>query len=937
MTKKKKSTKFRDSLKIIATVLFLLSCAGGAYYSIKQFYESINASLTKLNERPIATITFKYKTAQRKFEERTVWDRLKQNSPVYDGDTIRTAPESEATIYFEDGNIMELGENTMAQVFFHNGKMVTTIDAGSIVVNSTDASNGAVVMMGNSKVELEAGSSVGTNFSQENGAQINVIEGGAVFSNEAGEVQSIEEGKSIAFDKDNFVKVVPLITVKSPRPNEKILNFTDESQSVDFKWDVQNLAEDDFLVIEIASDKKFKNIIERRELKNLNEININLENNISYWRIFPKNAGEEFSAQNKITVFNAPPPTLVVPKEDASFSYKTNMPDVRFLWNQNNFETAFELEVADNPQIENPVVKQRVTTPSSIISSLGEGTWYWRVTPYYTINNMGLAGSSEVRSFEITRRESLGAAELTVPAFGETINTAQKDLLQFSWKKDAEVAEFEIVISQDPECRSAKIKETVKSNFFSLRASENAMQKGTWYWQVRQIDKHGDASEPSQIWQFNTDEILFEQRLVYPPENFAVNDTNIDELRFSWKTNIEGDNVLQIAEDKNFENIVLEQTANEQYFQGAKLAGGTYYWRIGAKNSFEEHSTAARELTVVASVPVEVPFVPPELGTPILVSPIGGTPLTVTAQTARSAFRWNAVENAEYYLFTVYKADNPNVAIYSDTLNATSTSINLTNFAEGNYGWSVQPAATNEDSTRNLGGVGKGAFEVRKIIRLTLEYPENGAQVDGLLAAALPGTVRWDSTQRTRNATFTLSRRRNGYSNPVYTLQNPGKEIQLPPLEPGTYYWTVRAENLNGADISPQEARQLVVGTFTPLQAVKINSPADKTQFGETEIKNSRRINFSWTAVKDATAYHFTLKNSRGEVLADFESSETTYLVPNMLNLGSDHYTWSVQPIQAMENGIVLQRGRISSGTFTITIPEVEDIVIDDLGIFYGM
>ena len=937
MTKKKRSTKFRDSLKIIATVLFLLSCAGGAYYSIKQFYESINASLTKLNERPIATITFKYKTAQRKFEERTVWDRLKQNSPVYDGDTIRTAPESEATIYFEDGNIMELGENTMAQVFFHNGKMVTTIDAGSIVVNSTDASNGAVVMMGNSKVELEAGSSVGTNFSQENGAQINVIEGGAVFSNEAGEVQSIEEGKSIAFDKDNFVKVVPLITVKSPRPNEKILNFTGEVQSVDFKWDVQNLAEDDFLVIEIASDKKFKNILERRELKNLNEININLENNISYWRIFPKNAGEEFSAQNKITVFNAPPPTLVVPKEDASFSYKTNMPDVRFLWNQNNFETAFELEVADNPQIENPVVKQRVTTPSSIISSLGEGTWYWRVTPYYTINNMGLAGSSEVRSFEITRRESLGPAELTVPAFGETINTAQKDLLQFSWKKDAEVAEFEIVISQDPECRSAKIKETVKSNFFSLRASENAMQKGTWYWQVRQIDKHGDASEPSQIWQFNTDEILFEQRLVYPPENFAVNDTNIDELRFSWKTNIDGDNVLQIAEDKNFENIVLEKTANEQYFQGAKLAGGTYYWRIGAKNSFEEHSTAARELTVVASVPVEVPFVPPELGTPTLVSPIGGTPLTVTAQTARSAFRWNAVENAEYYLFSVYRADNPNVAIYSDTLNATSTSINLTNFAEGNYGWSVQPAATNEDSTRNLGGVGKGAFEVRKIIKLTLEYPENGAQVDGLLAAALPGTVRWDSTQRTRNATFTLSRRRNGYSNPVYTLQNPGKEIQLPPLEPGTYYWIVRAENLNGADISPQEARQLVVGTFTPLQAVKINSPADKTQFGETEIKNSRRINFSWTAVKDATAYHFTLKNSRGEVLADLESSETTYLVPNMLNLGSDHYTWSVQPIQAMENGIVLQRGRISSGTFTITIPEVEDIVIDDLGIFYGM
>lgn len=942
MTKKRKNTKFRDSLKIIVTILFLLSCAGGAYYCIRKFYESINASLTKLNEKPIATITFKHKTAQRKFEERTVWDRLKQNSPVYDGDTIRIAPESEATIYFEDGNIMDLGENTMAQVFFHNGKMLTNIDGGSVVVNSTDAANGAVVMMGNSKVELEAGSSVGTSFSQDSGAQINVIEGGAVFSNEAGETQTIEEGKSLALDKDNSVKVVPIITVKSPRPNEKILNFTGESQSVDFKWDVQNLAEDDFLVIEISSDKKFKNVIERKELKNLNEINIDLENSISYWRIFPKNAGEEFSAQNKITVFNAPPPALVVPKDEANFSYKTNTPDVRFSWTQNNFETAFEFEVADNPQMENPAIRQRVTTASSIVSSLGEGIWYWRVTPYYTINNTGLAGSSEVRSFEIARRETLGAAELTMPAFGETINTVQKDLLQFSWKKNAEVAECEIVISQDSECRSAKIKETVKSNFFSLRASENAMQKGTWYWQVRQIDKHGDATEPSQIWQFNTDEILFEQRLVYPPENFAVNDTSVGELRFSWKTNIEGDNILQIAGDRNFENIVLEQTANEQYFQGAKLAGGTYYWRIGAKDSFEEHSTAARELTVVASIPVEtppeeVPFVPLELGTPALVSPVGGAALTVTAQTARNAFKWNAVENAEYYLLTVYRANNPNAVLYSDTLKATNTSINLTNFAEGNYGWSVQPVATNEDSTRNLGGVGRGTFEVRKIIKLTLEYPENGAKVDGLLAAALPGTVRWDSTQRTQNAVFTVSRRRNGYSNPIYTLRNPGKEVRLPPLEPGTYYWTVRAQNVHGADISPQEARQLVVSTFTPLQAVKINSPSDKTHFGEKEIKNSRTINFSWSAVKDATAYRFTLKNSRGEVLANLESSGTTYRVPNMLNLGSDTYTWSVQPIQAMRDGTVLQRGQVSSATFTISIPEVEDIVIDDLGIFYGM
>lgn len=66
---------------------------------------------SKLNEQPIATITLKYKTVQRKFMDRVVWDRLRQNYPVYNGDTIHTATLSEANIWFNDGNVMEMIEN----------------------------------------------------------------------------------------------------------------------------------------------------------------------------------------------------------------------------------------------------------------------------------------------------------------------------------------------------------------------------------------------------------------------------------------------------------------------------------------------------------------------------------------------------------------------------------------------------------------------------------------------------------------------------------------------------------------------------------------------------------------------------------------------------------------------------------------------------------
>ena len=102
---KKIKSKQNDSLfKYFVITIFI--CLIGAFISSALFYKGFFRALTKLNEEPIATITFKYKTAQRKFLERVVWDRLRQNSPVYNGDTIHTENLAEATVYFIDGNVI---------------------------------------------------------------------------------------------------------------------------------------------------------------------------------------------------------------------------------------------------------------------------------------------------------------------------------------------------------------------------------------------------------------------------------------------------------------------------------------------------------------------------------------------------------------------------------------------------------------------------------------------------------------------------------------------------------------------------------------------------------------------------------------------------------------------------------------------------------------
>ena len=158
---KKIKSKQNDSLfKYFVITIFI--CLIGAFISSALFYKGFFRALTKLNEEPIATITFKYKTAQRKFLERVVWDRLRQNSPVYNGDTIHTENLAEATVYFIDGNVMNLSENTMAQVFLSEDQLLTAeLTDGYATVDAGEAGAGVVLVADGMEVALEAGSSVG--------------------------------------------------------------------------------------------------------------------------------------------------------------------------------------------------------------------------------------------------------------------------------------------------------------------------------------------------------------------------------------------------------------------------------------------------------------------------------------------------------------------------------------------------------------------------------------------------------------------------------------------------------------------------------------------------------------------------------------------------------------------------------------------------------
>ena len=109
----KKALSPSSILKDIFVVIICICGIGGSLFF---FYKAINRSLQNTDSESVATITFKYRTAQRRFENRLVWEWLQNNAEIYNGDHIRTGGLSEAVLHFEDETVITLDEKTLIQV-----------------------------------------------------------------------------------------------------------------------------------------------------------------------------------------------------------------------------------------------------------------------------------------------------------------------------------------------------------------------------------------------------------------------------------------------------------------------------------------------------------------------------------------------------------------------------------------------------------------------------------------------------------------------------------------------------------------------------------------------------------------------------------------------------------------------------------------------------
>ena len=865
----KKKTKSSSSNNFtLAFWLTILCCLLGCAVNTALFYNSFFEAFTKLNEEPIATITFKYKTAQRKFMDRLVWDRLRQESPVYNGDTIHTAALSEAIIWFKDGNVMELSQNTMAQVFISESDTLTAdLQSGDIYLDSSQADSGITLSSSGVEVTLEKGSSLNASQGSDAGLSLQVVKGIASVGGE----KSISEGETVSVDGHEAKEAS--ISVMFPRKNSKILYHTDGEEKVLFNWSVSNQQDGDSLILEIAQDKDFLEVIKHVSVNDISSLNVSLKAGTYYWRIFVKDGP---AATGRFQILQSLPPTLIAPVQDYEYSYRSKNPAVRLIWSESAYATAYNLQIADNPDFKNPVVEQRSASTSSIISSLSRGKWYWRVTPYYTINKIGFRSPSQTGSFTVEKKNSLGRPVVFVPGKNAYVNSGvegESSEIAFSWKLEHEASSYNIRISSSESLSSPIVDRTVGENYFRINALDNGLREGKYFWGVTQTDSEGNVSQVSEIRPFFVIKGNLEQHTIEPNNGFRISQALLPDTRFTWKKNLteEFETEFQVSSDEGFNSILRTESTQNLNARISNLPVGTYYWRIKSfnANSGMEMVTAPKQF-----------FIVPNLPKARLIAPVERA---VARETVPYEFKWNPVEGADFYKLSIFSASDGQL-IHEDNIYGNSCKIDMFNpakFVDRNfYRYEIQAKsmAIPGIQTRLSGETSDNTFMLVKLRPVEIHAPARNAVITGLDAILNPIHAKWSSVDAVSRAQVVLYKVVPNREDEI-VLKIPDdlefargnkvarNDVVLDTeegLRAGDYKLVVYAQTYDGFDISntdPKYQGRFTVLPVEPLDPVK-NLVVTPEVFDASYLrneKNPREIKVSWNKVPNATNYRVTI------------------------------------------------------------------------------
>lgn len=387
MSGKTRSFRFADFF-IVVVFLFI------AVLSVNIFWLDLTQSIRLQNVEPAGVVIIKKNTVQRRLARRVLWDRLVTESPVYVGDLISVAEVSAATLNIEEHSI-DLDENTLIRIMLsHDGVLQIVLRGGKLSVTSGPDAKRLNLDLNGYQVRTGPGTTLSSSVG-DRGMSL-WINSGSVTDEEGRELTS---GSYISRSTDGTELTERAAVVTRPAPNARFVKSGSEPLTVNFEWSRINLSPDEALRLEIAADRNFSNV--SQTVNNLDrQARASLGEGTWFWKL---SFSDTILGEGRIVIAGAGP-QLISPAQNSTYRYQSELPTLIYQWTETEDVSTYILEISDEPEFRNPKIRRQGSPSFYTDSSLGSGTWYWRVTavlpPVY--ENRGANGApSRTAAFRI--------------------------------------------------------------------------------------------------------------------------------------------------------------------------------------------------------------------------------------------------------------------------------------------------------------------------------------------------------------------------------------------------------------------------------------------------------------------------------------------------------------------------------------------------------
>lgn len=527
----------------------------------------------------------------------------------------------------------------------------------------------------------------------------------------------------------------------------------------------QGVPHGDYYRVQIATTNTFgpAALLQDVTLEELEYTAASLPDRAYFWRVQALSTANEAGPWSTVRSFRVDttpplPPVLRTPASAASVAVAR--PTLR--WSPAATANLYHIQVAAADDFSDLLVdREQNVVAYTFPAPLPQDSYYWRVRARDAAGNWSEFSSVFSFNLNIMRTPAHNSASL---------NTRPP----FRWAAYTGAVGYQFVLSTSPDLSSPLIVQDLAASARSFVPPE-ALPYAAYYWRVNVDTGEGFAQSPF-VWKVIVTPSLPPRPLLAAPANAFLTNQPIVPLAWNPVSGV-GEPFtyeLAIARAANFVNLVLQTAVDGTAFITPELADGRYFWRVRALNYLGAPGpwSAPRNFTVDT--------IPPPV--PLLSGPAAGA----VSFNPRQPLIWRPAATARYYELR-FGTDNPpeRIFVVPRTSYTPPTPLPL-----GTYYWSVRAydAAGNASEWSELRSYSIESSLVAQPYRHRYE--------------TTTPTLTW--TRITWAAAYEVVISTSpGLLNPVYrnTEVPPDllPQITTPPLDPGLYYWRVRAQRENGA------------------------------------------------------------------------------------------------------------------------------------------